>query len=143
MNQPSATPARVSIRLRLTLWNAGVLALLLTIFAITAWITLRRVLAQRGDATVRESARAIAGAVIAERRTARERGDTSRVARTAARDVLRELRMGDRRSMRMAKAVCSRPKTRKMPSADGSSSVVSLVLVQIERWAKVIIATMP
>lgn len=95
MNQPSVTPARVSIRLRLTLWNAGVLALLLTIFAITAWITLRRVLAQRGDATVRESARAIAGAVIAERRTARERGDTSRVARTAARDVLRELRMGD------------------------------------------------
>ena len=95
MNHPSTTPARVSIRLRFTLWNTGVLALLLTIFAITAWITLRRVLAQRGDATVRESARAIAGAVIAERRTPRARGDTSRVARTAARDVLRELRMGD------------------------------------------------
>ena len=88
-------PVRVSIRWRLTLWNTSVLALLLIIFAVAGYLTLRRVLAERGDATVRESARSIAGAVIAERRTARERGDTTRVTRAAARDVLRELRNGD------------------------------------------------
>lgn len=91
----AATPVRVSIRLRLTLWNTAVLALLLISFAVTGWILLRRVLGERSIETVRESARSIAGAVIAERRTARERGDTTRFTRAAARDVLRELRSGD------------------------------------------------
>ena len=86
---------RPSIRLRLTLWNASVVALLLTAFATAAWFTLRAVLRERGDATVRESARAIAGAVIAERNTARTRGDGERGRGEAARDALRELRMGD------------------------------------------------
>ena len=95
MTSGSPTPVRVSIRLRLTLWNTTVLALFLVAFAIAGWSTLRRVLEERGDTTVRQSARAIAGAVLAERRAARERGDTARVARTAARDVLRELRIGD------------------------------------------------
>ncbi len=95
MTPEGSTPVRVSIRLRLTLWNTSVLALLLIAFAISGLITLRRVLEERGDATVRESARAIAGAVIAERRAAHARGDTARVARFAARDVLRELRIGD------------------------------------------------
>ena len=95
MSDITGTPARVSMRLRLTLWNTGVLALLLTIFAIAAWITLRRVLQESGDSTVRETARAISQAVIAERRAARARGDTSIVSRAAARDVLRELKSGD------------------------------------------------
>ena len=83
---------RVSMRMRLTLWNTGVFALLLMIFAVAAWITLRRVLQASGDATVRESARAISQAVIAERGAARARGDTNIVSRAAARDVLRQIR---------------------------------------------------
>ena len=78
-------PVRVSIRWRLTLWNTSVLALLLISFAVAGWITLRRVLGERRDATVVESAQSIAGAVIAERRSARARGDTTRVTRAAAR----------------------------------------------------------
>lgn len=89
------TRVRVSIRLRLTLWNTSVLALLLIVFAIAGLITLRRVLDERGDAAVRESASAIARALVAERRAARSRGDSAAVARVAARDVLRELRVGD------------------------------------------------
>jgi len=89
------TPVGLSIRLRLTLWNAGVLALLLMIFAFAGFSTIRGVLQGRSDTTVRETARAISGAVIAERRAARERGDTVPITRAAARDVLRELRTGD------------------------------------------------
>ena len=86
---------RPSIRLRLTLWNASVLALVLIAFASAGWFTLAAVLREGGDATVRESAQAIAGAVIAERRAARARGDTTRVRGEAARDALRELRTGN------------------------------------------------
>ncbi len=84
-----------SIRLRLTLWNASVLALVLIAFASVGWFTLAAVLREGGDATVRESAQAIAGAVIAERRASRARGDTARVRGEAARDALRELRTGN------------------------------------------------
>ena len=69
---------RPSIRLRLTLWNASVLALVLIAFATAGWFTLESVLRDRGDATVRESARAIAGAVVAERSAARARGEVAR-----------------------------------------------------------------
>ena len=84
-----------SIRLRLTLWNASVLALVLIAFASAGWFTLAAVLREGGDVTVRESAQAIAGAVIAERRASRARGDTARVRGEAARDALRELRTGN------------------------------------------------
>ena len=86
---------RPSIRLRLTLWNASVLALVLIAFASVGWFTLAAVLREGGDVTVRESAQAIAGAVIAERRASRTRGDTARVRGAAARDALRELRTGN------------------------------------------------
>ncbi len=95
MNGRRSIPVRLSIRLRLTLWNASVLALLLSAFGVAAWITLRGVLQERGNTTVSESARAIAGAVLAERQSARARGDTARVERTAVSDALRELRIGD------------------------------------------------
>lgn len=93
--QSRRPPGRLSIRLRLTLWNTSVFALLLTVFALAGLTTLRRVLEGRSDTTVRETARAISGAVIAERRAARERGDTTTLTRSAARDVMRELRTGD------------------------------------------------
>jgi heavy metal sensor kinase len=83
------------MRMRLTLWNTVALALFLTLFGAVAWFTLRKVLDGRGDAMVRESARAIAGAVVAERNAANARGDTLRVSPTAANAVLRELRHGN------------------------------------------------
>ncbi len=86
---------RPSIRLRLTLWNASVLALVLIAFATAGWFTLESVLRDRGDATVRESARAIAGAVVAERYAARARGEVARARGEAARNALRELRTGN------------------------------------------------
>lgn len=88
-------PVRISIRLRLTLWNTSVLALMLIGFAIAGMVTLREVLQDRGATTVRESARAIASAVITERHEVRARGDTVHIEREAARDVLREMRIGD------------------------------------------------
>ncbi len=86
---------RLSMQWRLTIWNAAVLGLMLSSLAISGWLTLRRVLQERGDAAIRQSAEAIARAVVAERRAARARGDTARVPGAAARDVLRELRTGD------------------------------------------------
>ena len=71
MTSENRTPTRLSIRLRLTLWNTSVLALLLTIFAFSAFIPLRPVLQARSDGTVRETARAISGAVIADDRANR------------------------------------------------------------------------
>ena len=86
---------RPSIRVRLTLWNTSVLALVLVAFAYAGWLTLAAVLRAGGDATVRESAKAIADAVVAERRAARARGDTARIGGAAARDALREYRTGN------------------------------------------------
>lgn len=86
---------RTSIRLRLTLWNASVLAMVLIAFANGGFLTLTAVLRERGDASVSQSARAIAGAVSAERRAARDRGDVTRVRGEAARAALRELRTRD------------------------------------------------
>lgn len=85
---------RLSIRLRLTLWNASVLALLLTVFAMGGWITLALALRERADDTVIETARAVAGAVIAERDAARAQGGIA-PGGMAARNALRELRAGD------------------------------------------------
>ena len=65
---------RRSIRLRLTLWNASVVALVTGSFAIAGWFTLTRVLRERAETTARETARAIAGAVLAERRALAARG---------------------------------------------------------------------
>ncbi len=89
------TRVRTSIRLRLTLWNATLLALVLILFATAGWFTLEAVLQERGDAAVSESARAIAAAVQAERRAARARGDSASLQGDASRAVLRELRTHD------------------------------------------------
>ena len=89
------TRVRTSIRLRLTLWNATLLALVLILFATAGWFTLDEVLQERGDAAVSESARAIAAAVQAERRAARARGDTASLQGEASRAALRELRTRD------------------------------------------------
>ena len=57
---PARQLLRRSIRVRLTLWNASVLAFVLGVFALAAWITLTTTLRQRTDAAVRESARVVA-----------------------------------------------------------------------------------
>ena len=58
-------PVRTSILVRLTLWNASVLAFLLVAFAWAGWLTLERVLHQRAAPAVRQSARAVAGPTAA------------------------------------------------------------------------------
>ena len=86
---------RLSIRMRLTLWNASVLALVLGAFAFAGWVTLTNTLQQRTDAAVRESARVVAGAIRAERAAAYARGDVEEVRGQTEQAVLRELRVGD------------------------------------------------
>ena len=86
---------RLSIRMRLTLWNASVLALVLGAFAFAGWITLTGTLNQRTDSAVRESARVVAGAIRAERSAAYARGDVEEVRGATEQAVLRELRVGD------------------------------------------------
>ena len=71
------------------------LAFLLIVFALVGWLTLAFALRQRADSTVVETARAVSGAVIAERAAARARGDGVPAGGSAARDALRELRAGD------------------------------------------------
>jgi hypothetical protein len=86
---------RLSIRMRLTLWNASVLALVLGTFAVAGWLTLTTTLQQRTDTAVRESARVVAGAIRAERAAAQARGDVEEVRGETEQAVLRELRVGD------------------------------------------------
>ncbi len=86
---------RLSIRMRLTLWNASVLAFVLGTFAFAGWITLTTTLRQRTDTSVRESARVVAGAIRAERAAAQARGDIEAVRGETEQAVLRELRVGD------------------------------------------------
>jgi heavy metal sensor kinase len=88
-------PVRFSILARLTLWNASVLAFLLVAFAWAGWLTLERVLHQRAATVVRESARVVAGAILAERRAAAARGEVEEVRGEHEQAVLRELRAGD------------------------------------------------
>jgi len=87
-------PLRFSIRLRLTLWNASVVALVTGSFAVAGWFTLTRVLRERADTTARETARAIAGAVLAERRAAAARGEVEEERGATEAAVLQELRVG-------------------------------------------------
>ncbi|WP_411278591.1 ATP-binding protein [Gemmatimonas sp.] len=86
---------RLSIRMRLTLWNASVLALVLGAFALAGWATLTTTLQLHTDAAVRESARVVAGAIRAERAAAYARGDVEAVRGETEQAVLRELRVGD------------------------------------------------
>lgn len=86
---------RTSILARLTLWNASVLALLLVAFAGAGLLTLERVLHQRAATVVREAARVVAGAILAERRAAAARGEVETVRGEHEQAVLRELRAGD------------------------------------------------
>ena len=86
---------RLSIRMRLTLWNASVLALVLGAFAGAGWVTLTSTLRLRTDTAVRESARVVAGAIRAERAAAYARGDVEEVRGQTEQAVLRELRVGD------------------------------------------------
>jgi heavy metal sensor kinase len=85
---------RRSIRLRLTLWNASVVALVTGSFAIAGWFTLTRVLRDRAETTARETARAIAGALLAERRALAARGEVEEERGATEAAVLQELRVG-------------------------------------------------
>lgn len=60
-------PVRLPITLRLTLWNASVLAFVLVLFGAAGWLTLRRAVRERSISSVSESAQAVAAAVHAER----------------------------------------------------------------------------
>ena len=88
------SPLRISIRLRLTLWNASVVALVTGGFALAGWFTLTRVLRERAETTARETARAIAGAVLAERRAVAARGEVEEARGATEAAVLQELRVG-------------------------------------------------
>ncbi|MEO7358744.1 MAG: ATP-binding protein [Gemmatimonadaceae bacterium] len=84
---------KTSVRFRLTLWNAAVLALLLGAFAYASMVTLRSVLDARRDTEVRESAQAIVQTILTERTRAQSRGEDPRP--EVARDALSRLRAGD------------------------------------------------
>lgn len=81
--------------MRLTLWNASVLAFVLGTFALAGWYTLTTALTQRTNTSVRESARVVAGAIRAERAAAQARGDVEEVRGATEQAVLRELRVGE------------------------------------------------
>ena len=85
---------RLSVRLRLTLWNASVVALVTGSFAVAGWFTLTRVLRDRAETTARETARAIAGALLAERRALAARGEVEAARGATEAAVLQELRVG-------------------------------------------------
>jgi signal transduction histidine kinase len=85
----------VSILQRLTLWNSSVLALALSIFAGAAWLTLTEVLQNRSISSVRESARAVAGAIRAGQQAILARGEVEKERGATEQAVLRELRAGD------------------------------------------------
>lgn len=84
---------KTSVRFRLTLWNAAILALLLGVFAYASKVALRSVLDGRRDTEVRESAQAIVQTILTERTRARARGEDPRP--EVARDALSRLRAGD------------------------------------------------
>lgn len=88
-------PLRAGILQRLTLWNSSVLALALCIFAGAAWLTLTEVLQNRSVTSVRESARAVAGAVRAGQQALLDRGEVEKERGATEQAVLRELRAGD------------------------------------------------
>jgi signal transduction histidine kinase len=92
---PTPSPVRVSILQRLTLWNSSVLAFALCIFAGAAWLTLTEVLQNRSISSVRESARAVAGAIRAGQQAIVERGEVEKERGDTEQAVLRELRAGD------------------------------------------------
>lgn len=85
---------RLSVRIRLTLWNSALLTAVLGVFAYGSWSALVVVLDQRADAAVSESASAVSKAIVDERKAARARGDTAE-RRDMAREALREMRAGD------------------------------------------------
>lgn len=84
---------KTSVRFRLTLWNAAILALLLGGFAYTSWVTLGTVLDGRRDTEVSVSALAIAQTIQNERARASARGEDPRP--EVLRDSLQRLRAGD------------------------------------------------
>lgn len=88
-------PVRVGILQRLTLWNSSVLALALTVFAFAAWLTLTDALEKRSVSAVRESARAVAGAIRAGQQAIIDRGEVETERGATEQAVLRELRAGD------------------------------------------------
>lgn len=84
---------KTSVRFRLTLWNAAILALLLGGFAYTSMVALHSVLDARRDTEVKESAQAIVQTILTERTRAQARGEDPRP--EVARDALSRLRAGD------------------------------------------------
>jgi len=84
---------KTSVRFRLTLWNAAVLALLLVGFAYGSRVALGSALDERRDREVRESALAIAKTIQNERTRAQARGEDPRP--EVLRDSLQRLRAGN------------------------------------------------
>ncbi|MEP6834193.1 MAG: ATP-binding protein [Gemmatimonas sp.] len=84
---------KTSVRFRLTLWNAAILALLLIGFAYTSWVTLVQILDGRRDTEVSVSALAIQKTIENERARAFARGEDPRP--EVLRDSLQRLRAGD------------------------------------------------
>jgi heavy metal sensor kinase len=79
--------ARGSIRLRLTLWYAGILALLLTGFALASYFTIAYVVSSRTDQTLAEIADAFADTVSGEHQE-----DKAEAMNAVVREVLGDLR---------------------------------------------------
>ena len=84
---------KTTVRFRLTLWNAAVLALLLVGFAYGSRVALSSALDERRDREVRESALAIAQTIQNERTRAQARGEDPRP--EVLRDSLQRLRAGN------------------------------------------------
>lgn len=83
---------KTSVRFRLTLWNAAILALLLGGFAYASRVALSGVLDDKRDREISESAQAIAQTIQAERARALVRGEEPRP--EVLRDSLQRLRAG-------------------------------------------------
>lgn len=83
-----------SVRMRLTLWYTGVLALILVIFAFAAYFFLARALSGRTDASLAEITRAFTATFVAEQGDEKENATTGAA---VASEAVREFRFRDYR----------------------------------------------
>src|ERR1700716_1310807 len=79
-----------SVRTRLALWHAGVLALILIAFTVFTWAFLQRLTQERVDQSLAEAVRSFHQAVLTEARAQRTPDE-------AAQDAAREFRFSGRR----------------------------------------------
>lgn len=131
-----------SVRIRLTLWNSLLLALLLGAFEYGSWSALGVVLRQRAEAAVSGSAQAIAAAIVRERADARARGEDPRP--DVPHEALRQILAGDldvfivdeasqvvaasrRRGVRSSKVAPNAPRTRAAANAADSVSRIASI----------------